>query len=114
MAEPWTPGRAEPTDELVRRLHNRIAAFTERHGHERAVVEVELADGERLTLHSLSAEPGHGFVTLVPFPKDDAWRAAGDELPPDELIVPVASIRRIVLNDAPDPKHPLGFSLPAA
>ena len=30
------------------------------------MVEVELADGALLRLESLSAEPGYGFLTLVP------------------------------------------------
>jgi hypothetical protein len=109
VAEPWTPAAPGAHEEFVRRLLQRIAAFSERRGHERAVVEIELADGGRLTLHSISAEPGSGFITLVPYPEDGI---AGGELPPDEVIVPVTAIRRIVLNDAPDPEHPLGFSLP--
>jgi hypothetical protein len=61
-------------------------------------VEVELADGERLTLRSLSAEPGFGFLTL--------------SIEDEQLIVPVGSIRRITLGPADEDRKP-GFALPA-
>ena len=69
---------AGPLEDLVARIHRRIEAFAAEHGLEQAMVEVELADGALLRLESLSAEPGYGFLTLVPH---------GDE--PQELIVPI-------------------------
>jgi len=61
----------------------------------------ELADGALLRLESLSAEPGYGFLTLVPH---------GDE--PQELIVPIGTIRQFTLSRA-EPASPIGFSLPS-
>jgi hypothetical protein len=117
MSGVWIPGMsAAPQEEFVHRLHRKIDEFVSRRGHEQAVVELELSDGSRYTLHSISAEPGFGFVTLAPYPEDEArpWPRAGDgELPPDEVIVAVASIRRITLNDAAESRRPLGFTLPA-
>ena len=114
--ELWTPGYAGPLEAFVQRLHRKIEEFAGRRGNERAVVEVELVDGSRFTLHSLSAEPGYGFVTLVPYPEDEArpWPRSGDDerVPPDEVIVPIGGIRRITLNDAPERREALGFSLP--
>ena len=48
MPELWTPGMAGPLEDLVGRIHRRIEAFTAEHGLERAMVEVELADGALL------------------------------------------------------------------
>ena len=97
----WTPGlQVAPLDELVERLHRQIRAF----GDE-SVVEVELHDGIRYALESLTAEPGFGFVTLRPHPEP------GD--PSFEVIVPIGSITRITLR-APEQARPgFGFSLPA-
>ena len=61
-------------------------------------MEVELADGERFAIESLSGEPGYGFLTLTVH--------AGEQ-----LIVPVGSIRRISLGPADEAKKP-GFALP--
>ena len=114
--ELWIPGFAGPLDEFVHRLERKIEEFVSRRGHEQAAVEIELADGARYTLHSISSEPGFGFVTLCPYPEDEArpWpRGDGAEpVPPDEVIVPIASIKRIVLNDAAEREPPFGFTLP--
>ena len=101
MPELWTPGmQVAPLDELVDRLHRQIRAF----GDDIAV-EIELHDGARYELESVTAEPGFGFVTLRPHPEP------GD--PPFEVIVPVGSITRITLSP-PEAKRPgFGFSLPA-
>jgi hypothetical protein len=96
--ELWVPGAAEPSlDDFVARVHRQIELYTSTHTSERSHVEVELADGERLTLLSLSGEPGYGFVTLT--------------VEGEQLIVPVGSIRRITLGPADDERTP-GFALP--
>ena len=119
MSTLWIPGMpGGPFEEFVSRLHRKIAEFQGRRGNEAAVVEIELVDGASFALHSISPEPGSGFITLRPYPEDEErpWaRGETDEpLPPDELIVPVGSIKRILLNDAPDRRGRLGFSLPSS
>jgi hypothetical protein len=103
MPELWIPGMAGPLEDLVARIHRRIDAFASEHGIEQAMVEVELADGSLFRLSSLSADPGYGFLTLVP-------HAADGE--PQELIVPIGSIRQLTLSRA-EPESPIGFSLPS-
>jgi hypothetical protein len=103
MPELWIPGMAGPLEDLVARIHRRIDAFASEHGLEQAMVEAELADGSLLRLSSLSADPGYGFLTLVPHATD------GD---PQELIVPIGSIRQLTLSRA-EPESPIGFSLPS-
>ena len=103
MPELWIPGAAGPLDQLVERLHRRIAEFAQKHGLDEAAVEVELSDGALIPVASISAEPGFGFVTLCPH---------GEE--PQELVVPIGSIKQIVLG-APEPaRSRFGFSLPDA
>ena len=70
---------------------------------ERAYVEVELTDGSRFAVDSVSAEPGFGFVTLSPHPDDD--RAA-----PASLVVPLGAIRRIEIDRVDEEEHPFGFT----
>ena len=97
--ELWVPGSAEPSlDDFVTRVHRQIERYTGTHGSERSHVEVELGDGERLTVESLSSEPGYGFLTLT---------VPGGE----QLIVPVGAIRRITLGPADEERRP-GFALP--
>jgi hypothetical protein len=94
----WVPGAAEPSlDDFVERVHRLIEQYTATHAADRSHVEVELADGERLTLRSLSSEPGFGFLTLA--------------LEDEQVIVPVGSIRRITLGPADEQNRP-GFALP--
>jgi hypothetical protein len=94
----WVPGAAEPSlDDFVARVHRQIESYTATHAAERSHVEVELADGERLTLISLSSEPGFGFLTLT--------------VEAEQLIVPVGAIRRITLGPADEDRKP-GFALP--
>jgi hypothetical protein len=101
--ELWVPGAAEPSlDDLVERIHRRIEHYTTTHTAERSHVEVELAEGERLTLRSISGEPGFGFLTLTVHSADGVA---------EELIVPVGSIRRIALGPADETRRP-GFALP--
>jgi len=103
MPEVWIPGSAEPSlDDFVERVHRQIERFTAAHEAEETHVELELADGERVALQALSAEPGFGFVTLTAHPDEDGQR---------QLIVPVNAIRRITLGPA-DEDQALGFTLP--
>jgi hypothetical protein len=76
----------------------------EKAGVERAYVELELNDGSRFAVDSVSADPGFGFVTLWPHPDDD--REA-----PTALVVPVAAIRRIEIDRVDEKDHPFGFTL---
>jgi len=100
MPELWIPGTAGPLDELVKRIERRIEGFRAEHGLERAGVSVELVDGSLHRLASISAEPGFGFITLCPH---------CDEGEPEELIVPIGSVREIRIGLAEDePK--LGFA----
>jgi hypothetical protein len=103
MPELWIPGMTGPLDELVARIHRRIASFASEHELEQTQVEAELHDGALLRLSTISAEPGYGFITLVPHPEDGE---------PQELIVPLGAIRRLTLSRA-EPESPIGFSLPA-
>ncbi len=99
----WVPGAAEPSlDDFVARIHRQIERFTGTHTAELSHVEVVLGDGERLTLDSISSEPGYGFLTLTVHVED------GD---PEQLIVPVGAIRRIALGAADADQRP-GFALP--
>ena len=99
------PGAAGPQDEFVQRLHASIRRFAADEGVDEAAVHVELADGARFAAHSISPEPGFGFLTIRPHPEDR-------EDMPGELIVPVGSIRRIDLDRAVEERGRLGFSLP--
>ena len=103
MPELWIPGVTGPLDDLVARIHRRIELFAAEHDLDQAQVEVELPDGAVLRLSSISAEPGYGFLTLVPHHEDGE---------PQELIVPISAIRMITLSRA-EPESPIGFSLPA-
>src|SRR5919197_6681151 len=106
MPELWVPGAAEPSlDAFVERVHRRIERYTALHGAEQTLVEVELADGGRYPLRALGSHPGFGFLTLC-------LHAGEDE--PDELIVPIGSIRRIELRPAEGERARVGFSLPGA
>jgi hypothetical protein len=101
----WIPGAAGPLEQFVERLQRRIAAYAERNSLEQVVVEVELADGALFHVKEISPEPGFGFVTLSPFTEE------GGE-PEDELIVPVGSLRRIVLGRAEEKLARFGFTPP--
>jgi hypothetical protein len=108
MTDLWVPGVKAPQDELVARIHRQIERFAADAGVERASVLVELADGSRFPLDSISAEPGFGFFTLRPHPNpEDEY-----EEQPAELIVPVGSIRRIELDRVDEERARFGFSLP--
>jgi hypothetical protein len=95
----WVPGAAEPSlEDFVARVLRQIERYTATHTAERSHVEVELGDGERLTLQSISSEPGYGLLTL--------------SVEGEQLIVPVGAIRRITLGPADEHRKP-GFALPA-
>jgi hypothetical protein len=99
----WVPGAAEPSlDAFVDRVLRQIETYTATHTAERTHVEVELGDGERLTLRSLSGEPGYGFLTLSVHSENGVT---------EDHIVPVGSIRRIALGPADESRRP-GFALP--
>jgi hypothetical protein len=105
VPELWVPGAAEPSlDAFVERIHRQIDQYTSTHGAERSAVEVEFADGQRVLLQSLSAEPGYGFVTLSVHSEDERG--------PQQLIVPVGSMRRIALGPAEGDRVRFGFALP--
>ena len=95
-------------EEFVDRIHRQVKRFAEEHGVEEASMEVELYDGAVFHVRSLSPEPGFGFVTLRPY--DDGDPGAGIVT---ELIVPVATLRRITLAASGAPHPRFGFSLPA-
>jgi hypothetical protein len=71
---------------------------------EKPHVEIELLDGARHVLDSLTAEPGFGFITIRQHKRDD------DD--PDEIVVPVGSIRRLELSHTAEQAPAFGFSLP--
>jgi hypothetical protein len=109
-AEGWLAGAAGPHEQLVARVHAQVEAFRARGGADEAVVEVELRDGPRVALQSISSDPGFGFVTLRPHGADDG---DGEDIGPDEeWIVPVAAIARIRLRHAEAEHERFGFSLP--
>jgi hypothetical protein len=93
---------AGPLEDLVGRIHRRVGEFATEHGFEQAMVEAELSDGSLLRLARISAEPGYGFLTLVPHAED------GEPL---ELIVPIGAIRQLTLRRA-EAESPIGFALP--
>jgi hypothetical protein len=100
--ELWVPGFAGPLDDLVDRIHRRIEQFAEEAGVKQAYVEVELIDGVRYAVESLTADPGYGFVTIRPHQGDGT---------PALVIVPIGSIKRIELSSAAEERTQLGFSV---
>ena len=110
MSELWVPGLSSaPQDEFVARLHRAIGRFAADAGVERAFVEIELVDGARYAVDTLTAEPGFDFVTIKPDPDE----GEGFDVP-EQLVVPVSSIRRIELARAEERRERFGFSLPDA
>jgi hypothetical protein len=106
VPELWTPVAELPHEAFVERLLRTIAAFAERTGVEKPLVEIELADTSRFVLDRIEPEPGFGMVTL--YVTD--WR---DDDAPDALIVPIGSLRRIELRTTPEERvERFGFSVP--
>ena len=102
-SEFWVPGAAQPSlADFVEKVLRQIERYTAAHTAEQTHVEVELGDGERLALVSLSGEPGYGFLTL-------SVHAADGEA--EDHIVPIGAIRRIALGPADESRRP-GFALP--
>lgn len=106
MSAVWLPGAAGPLEQFVERVQRRIADYAERHSLAEVAVEVELADGALFHVKEISPEPGFGFVTLVPFPEE------GGE-PDEDLIVPLGSVRRIVLGKDEERRERFGFAPPS-
>ena len=79
-----------------------VEAFALDRALEQAEVRVELVDGRELLVSSLSAEPGFGFLTLVPHADEDEQ--------PRQVIVPIGAVKLIEISP-PDPERPLGFSV---
>ncbi len=105
MSNLWLPGvPAGPIEEFVGALHRHIERFATEKGVEKPNVEVELVDGARYVLDSLAAEPGFGFITIR--------QHKLDEDDPDEIVLPVGSIRRIELSHTAEQEPAIGFSLP--
>lgn len=107
MSTLWLPGAAGPVEQFVERVQRRIADFAERYRIDQVAVEIELADGALFHVKEISPEPGFGFVTLAPYPED------GGE-PEEDLIVPLGSLRRVVLRRAEERRARFGFTPPAA
>lgn len=91
---------AGPLDELVARVNRMVGAFAREHGLEAAEVRIELADGSRYVVASLTAEPGFGFLTLVPHREADAE--------PRQVVLPIGAVKAIDISP-PDPERPFGF-----
>lgn len=100
----WTPGAAGPLEEWVKRMSRMAEAFAEEHGLEQAELRLELVDGSRHVLASLSAEPGLGFLSFAPHNRP------GEE--PRRIVVPIGAVKTIELS-APDPERRFGFSTSA-
>ena len=100
MTDLWTPGAAGPVDQFVERLLRQSREVSDN-----PYVEIQLADGSRFAVASVSADPGFGFVTLVPHADDDRET-------PASLVVPLGSIKRIEIDSMDDTKPPFGFTLP--
>jgi hypothetical protein len=96
----WTPGAAGPLDEFITRVTRMVGAFAEEQGIDQAEVRIELADGSRHAVATLTPEPGFGFFSFAPHRHD------GDE--PRRLIVPIGIVRSLEIS-TPDPERPFGF-----
>ena len=94
----WVPAGG---DELVANVHQAIADYVAEAGIARAWVLVELGDGARYPLEALLAEPGSGFVTLVPHREDEET--------PERMIIPLKAVSRIELARAEAHRERLGF-----
>ena len=111
MPELWVPGAAGPSlEDFVQRIHRTVELFAESRRLKRAYMEIQLHDGTNFGVHSIRPEPGYGFLTLCPYPEGSSWHSDGDTPPPEELIVPVGSIVRITLSEAPEHEAGFGFS----
>ncbi|MCY4086069.1 MAG: hypothetical protein OXG37_04080 [Actinomycetia bacterium] len=121
MSQLWIPGGpgapAPPVGDFIKRVLAQIQEFAnECDCGGQVEVDVLLHDGRRFRLHSMSPQPGFGWVTLRPFP--DGGEAEGGEAGGDDdeiceqLIVPLHSIVRFVLHQ-PEEERRFGFVAPA-
>jgi hypothetical protein len=99
-AHVWTPGAAGPLDEFVSRLVRMATSFASEHELEAAEVRMELVDGSRYVVASMTAEPGFGFFSITPHRQD------GQE--PRRVIVPIGAVRSIEISE-PDTEPQFGF-----
>ena len=94
----WTPGAAGPLDEFVARVTGMVSTFAAEQGLDQAEVRLELGDGSRLSVQTMTPEPGFGFLAVTPHGDDE----------PRLMVVPIGFIRSIEIS-APDPERPIGF-----
>jgi hypothetical protein len=92
---------AGPLDELVKRILRRVDVFKDEHSLQDVEVSIELMDGSLHRLHTMSSEPGFGFVSFRPH---------GDD--PGEVIVPLGAVREIRIG-VPGSEQAFGFAGPA-
>jgi hypothetical protein len=92
---------AGPLDELVKRILRRVDVFKDEHSLQDVEVSIELMDGSLHRLHTMSSEPGFGFVSFRPH-GDDA----------EEVIVPLGAVREIRIG-VPGSEQAFGFAGPA-
>ena len=104
MSQLWVPTEVS-TEDLVTRVQQQVREFAQREGCAHVLVEVQLREGGTLKLDTLSAEPGHGFLTLRPHADGEDER--------EELIVPLGSISQIRIAAA-EAEPRFGFGLPDA
>ena len=97
----WTPGTAGPLDELVKRVTRMVEQFAVENELEQARVCLELADGSRHTLASISPEPGFGFFSFTPHDPEGE--------PPRRVIVPIGAVKLVEVC-TPDDEAPFGFA----
>ena len=100
----WVPGAAGPLDELVVRVRRMVEVFAQEHGLEQADVRFELVDGRELVVSAITAEPGFGFLTLVPHAEGPGEAR--------QVIVPIGAVKLVEISE-PDPENPIGFSVSA-
>jgi hypothetical protein len=91
---------AGPLDELVKRILRRVDVFKDEHSLDDVEVSIELMDGSLHRLHTMSSEPGFGFVSFRPH---------GDD--PEEVIVPLGAVREIRIG-VPGSEQTFGFAGP--
>jgi hypothetical protein len=92
---------AGPLDELVKRILRRVDVFKDEHSLQDVEVSIELMDGSLHRLHTMSSDPGFGFVSFRPH---------GDD--PEEVIVPLGAVREIRIG-VPGSEQAFGFAGPA-
>ena len=101
MSAIWTPGMAGPLDEFIARVTRMVSTFSDEQHLDQAQVELELADGSRHLIATMTAEPGFGFFSFTPHVDD------GDQ--PRRVVVPIGAVKTIEIS-APDPERPFGFT----